>query len=95
MNIVWQPEAAGAFEATLKFIEERAGRESAAAFGSRVARVVEQAAQFPALGRVVPEFAVPRVRERLIDSYRLMYCVVADGIEILAFVHGSRDMPDR
>jgi plasmid stabilization system protein ParE len=51
--------------------------------------------QFPNRGRVVPEEKDPTVRELFIfHSYRLLYRVVASDheVQILAFVHGARDL---
>jgi plasmid stabilization system protein ParE len=42
-------------------------------------------------GRVVPELADPSIREVFAFSYRLMYRVVDDEVQILAIVHGARD----
>ena len=47
---------------------------------------------FSERGRVVPEFAKPTVRELFVQRYRLLYEVTPDGIHILAFVHGARDL---
>ena len=47
--------------------------------------------EFPEMGRVVPEIGEDNVRELFLYSYRLIYEVAPDGIEILAIVHGRRD----
>lgn len=46
---------------------------------------------FPEIGRVVPEIDDPNVREVFIYSYRLIYEVSPDRVDILAVVHGRRD----
>ena len=43
-------------------------------------------------GRVVPEFNNPNVRELLVQRYRLLYEVTPAEVQILAFVHGARDL---
>lgn len=43
-------------------------------------------------GRVVPEFDEPTVRELFVQRYRLLYEVTPDEVQILAFVHGARDL---
>lgn len=45
----------------------------------------------PEIGRVVPEIGDPRIRELIIYSYRLVYEIFPDKIEILALIHGKRD----
>lgn len=43
-------------------------------------------------GRVVPEFAQLTVRELFVQRYRLLYEVTLNEVQILAFVHGARDL---
>ncbi|MBM4066719.1 MAG: type II toxin-antitoxin system RelE/ParE family toxin [Planctomycetes bacterium] len=45
----------------------------------------------PEIGRVVPEIGDTRIRELIIYSYRLVYEIFPDKIEILALIHGKRD----
>lgn len=47
---------------------------------------------FSERGRVVPEFNQPNVREILVQRYRLLYEVTPAEVQILAFVHGARDL---
>jgi plasmid stabilization system protein ParE len=42
-------------------------------------------------GRAVPEINDPALREILVHRYRLMYLVLPDSVEILAFIHSARD----
>jgi addiction module RelE/StbE family toxin len=46
---------------------------------------------FPEIGRIVPEIGDPNIRELIIYSYRLIYEIYPDKIEILALIHGKRD----
>ncbi len=72
----------------LRDIRERiawfGGDTNANRFTQHLMDVVTQADQFPLLGRPVPEFGSERVRDRLVDRYRLIYQVVPDGIEVIA-----------
>ena len=47
---------------------------------------------FPEIGRIVPEIGDPKIRELIIYSYRLIYEIYTDKIEILALIHGKRDL---
>jgi len=51
----------------------------------------ESLSEFPEIGRVVPEIGDENVRELIIYSYRLIYEVVPNGVQILAIIHGKRD----
>lgn len=60
-----------------------------------LAEKTELLAEFPEMGRIVPEIGEDSVRELFVYSYRLIYEVSPDGIEILAIVHGKKDFsPD-
>ncbi|MGY6554169.1 MAG: type II toxin-antitoxin system RelE/ParE family toxin [Wenzhouxiangella sp.] len=49
---------------------------------------------FPRIGREVPEASdVPEeVRELIHQGYRIVYWIVVDRIQILAVIHGTRDI---
>ena len=51
--------------------------------------------EFPKIGRIVPEIGGTNVRELFVYSYRLIYEISTDRIEILAIIHGKRDFFDR
>jgi len=51
----------------------------------------ERLAEFPQTGRTVPEIEDPNIRELIIYSYRLIYEVSPNRIEILAIIHGRQD----
>jgi toxin ParE1/3/4 len=51
----------------------------------------ENMKDFPLIGRMVPELEDPDIRELMVYSYRLIYKVSADTIEILTLIHGKQD----
>lgn len=51
----------------------------------------EQLAELPQRGRIVPEIEDPNIRELIIYSYRLIYEISPNRIEILAIIHGKQD----
>ena len=53
----------------------------------------EQLADHPRSGRVVPERGDPDVREVIEGSYRIIYQVGPARVEVLAVVHGRRELP--
>ena len=55
----------------------------------------EELTVFPEIGRIVPEIDNPNIRELFVYSYRLIYEISSDGIEILAVIHGRRDFFER
>ena len=46
---------------------------------------------FSEKGRIVPELSDPNIRELIIYSYRLIYEIKDNQIEILTIIHGKRD----
>ena len=55
----------------------------------------ESLADFPEIGRVVPEFHQPNLREIVCRSYRIIYRLQVDHqrIQIVRFWHGARGFP--
>ena len=51
----------------------------------------EKLKYFPQIGRIVPEINNPNIRELIIYSYRLIYEVISDGVQILALIHSKRN----
>jgi toxin ParE1/3/4 len=52
----------------------------------------ERLTAFPMIGRVVPEAQTENVREILYRSYRIIYRIVGERVDVLTVVHGSRDL---
>lgn len=51
--------------------------------------------EFPDSGRVVPERAVPTLRELILPPYRIVYRRRAELIEVLTIFHAARQFPRR
>ena len=58
----------------------------------RLTRRTQQIANFPHSGRIVPEKNDPTVRELFEGSYRIVYRVKDDQIDVLAVIHGAREL---
>lgn len=50
----------------------------------------QRLANYPQLGRVVPEGSFDEVRELLVGSYRLVYIVTDFSIEIITVLHQAQ-----
>ena len=46
---------------------------------------------YPNIGRVIPELNNPRIRELIIYSYRMVYQVESEDVEILTLVHSRKN----
>jgi toxin ParE1/3/4 len=56
----------------------------------RITRRSEQIAAFPRSGRVVPEVLDPELREVIEGPYRIVYRILAGGVDIVSILHSSR-----
>jgi toxin ParE1/3/4 len=59
----------------------------------RLTRRSRQIADFPASGRVVPEYEASDIREVIEGPYRIIYRVKPAQIDILVVVHGAQQLP--
>lgn len=91
MKIVWTEPAISDLENIKKYIE-RDSEYYAVRFIGRIIEAIEKLLIFPEMGRWVPEAEDKRVRELLVDNYRIMYRIETNRILILTFIHGARDI---
>ncbi|ULA62525.1 MAG: putative Toxin RelE2 [Nitrospira sp.] len=79
----------------LQDIENFIARDSilhAVTFVDHIAESAETLRKTPHIGRIVPEFNRPDLREVIFRSYRIVYLVQNDGVVILRVIHSSRDL---
>ena len=94
-KIIWSEQARDDLQAIVLFIA-RDNPGVAESFGYRLMSKVDALAQFPQLGRVVPEENDEAVREIIFRPYRIIYRVLAEK-EIVALAriwHGARGEPE-
>ncbi len=58
----------------------------------RLTQRSKQISSFPLSGRIVPEFENERIREVIEGSYRIIYHIKTDQIDILAIIHGAQQI---
>jgi toxin ParE1/3/4 len=68
----------------------------AVTFGQLLVSSAKRLAEFPEMGRVVPEFEDPSIREIVVRSYRVIYRVDHGDcrIDVVRFWHGARGAPE-
>ncbi len=88
-EVRWTPQAADDLDAICLFIA-RDAPPVAAAFAGRVLRATDQLAHFPRLGRAVPELGIQNILEIIVGSYRVVYRVRDEEVQILTVHHGAR-----
>ena len=70
--------------------------ERAIAFGQFLVSNTKRPEEFPEMGRVVPEFRKPEIREIIVRSYRVIYRVDHGErrVDVARFWHGARGTPE-
>ena len=59
-------------------------------FASKIISAVETLRVFPEIGRIVPEYADPKIREIIYRNYRIVYQIEDRAVEIITVSHGSK-----
>jgi toxin ParE1/3/4 len=69
--------------------------DAAARLGFELITRAESLADFPEMGRMVPEFRQPNLREIICRSYRIIHRLQRENerIQIVRFWHGARGFP--
>ena len=60
---------------------------------AQLVQAVDRLRDYPLSGRVVPELARSNLRELIEGTYRIVYRVTAEEVQILTVVHGARQFP--
>jgi plasmid stabilization system protein ParE len=92
MPVTWTPAAVRHLADIHQYIAANSPRFAQAMIDRITARSA-QLATFPKSGAVVAEYAEPDIREIIEGSYRIIYRVVGDAVEVLAVIHGARMLP--
>ena len=91
MKIVWTDPAVEDLRNLHSYIAKDSN-EYASSFVEKIILSVDKLADFPKIGRVVPEADQEMIRELLYHNYRIIYRIKNELIEILTVVHGRRDL---
>lgn len=94
MKVHWTDTAEGHLDAVYAHIAQDSP-EYARHMVDRLTRRSQQIAEFPFSGRRVPEYDVDQIREVIEGSFRIIYHIKSDQIDVLAVIHGARDVLGR
>ena len=89
MRIFWTDAALNQLEAIRDYLSQTSP-DYARRVVERLVSRSEQIAAFPRSGRMVPEYEIDEVRQVIESSYRLIYLIKEEQVEILAVIHTSR-----
>ena len=91
MKVLWTQTAVNHLSSIYSYISQNSP-QYAQRLVERLTHRSEQIAQFPLSGRIVPEFETKQIREVIEGSYRIIYYIKPDQIDIIAVLHGSQQI---
>ena len=91
MKVHWTDTAQRHLDAIYHFIAQDSPAY-AKRMVDRLTRRSVQIGEFPFSGRSVPEYEMEQIREVIEGPYRIIYYVKTDQIDVLAVLHGARDI---
>ena len=92
MTVYWTEAALGHLRGIYEFIALHSP-VYAQRVVDRLTRRSTQIGTFPNSGRLVPEFQRVDIREVIEGPYRLIYRVGPERVDVVAVVHGARQLP--
>ncbi len=91
VNVKWTKNALEELDNIANYIS-RDSPKYANILVKQIFEMISHLQQFPKLGRKVPEYNNPNLREILYKSYRIVYLVKKEQLEIISVIHGSRKL---
>jgi plasmid stabilization system protein ParE len=91
VKVYWTETAVENLSAIYTYIVQTSP-QYAARIVDRITRRSQQIANFPLSGRIVSEFETEQIREVIEGSYRIIYYIKPEQIEVLAVIHGSQQI---
>ena len=91
MRVHWTETAESHLDAIHTYISQDSP-EYAKHIVDRLHRRSQQIADFPLSGRKVPEYEMNQIREVMEGSYRIIYHIKPNQIDVLAVLHGARNV---
>ena len=88
-RVVWTPQALDDLNAVCEYIAHDSPA-FARVFAQRAFAAVGRLERFPGSGRMVPELGREDVREVILSSYRIIYRLERDEVQIVTPHHGVR-----
>ncbi|MGF1673008.1 MAG: type II toxin-antitoxin system RelE/ParE family toxin [Rivularia sp. (in: cyanobacteria)] len=95
MKVFWTETAVENLSAIYTYISQNSP-QYADRIIDRITKRSQQIANFPLSGRIVIEFETEQIREVIEGSYRIIYYIKPEQIDVLAVIHGAQEIiPNR
>ena len=89
MRLIWSPQAVEDVEAIRSYVA-RDSEQYANLLVERIVAAVDRLEAFPRAGRVVPEVGDQSLREVVYGTYRIVYRLKPEVVEIVTVFHAAR-----
>lgn len=93
MKVYWTNTAEGHLDAIYHYIAQNSP-VYAKRIVDRITRRSQQIAEYPLSGRKVLEYDFNQIREVIEGTYRIIYYIKSDQIDVLAVIHSSMNIPN-
>ena len=94
MKVHWTDTAEAHLDAIHDYIAQNSP-EYAKIVVDRLTRRSQQIGKFPFSGRSVPEYDIDQIREVIEGSYRIIYYIKSDQIDVLAIILNILSTPEQ
>lgn len=88
-RVIWTRQAVEDVEAIRAYVA-RDSERYAVLLAERLVAAIERVGLFPESGRVVPEVNDVALREVVYGTYRIVYRVLPEAVEVVTVCHGAR-----
>ncbi len=92
MNVYWTDTSLHHLDAIYRYLAQDSPAYTKRMV-DRLTRRSQQIGEFPLSGRMVPEYEMTQIREVIEGSYRIIYYIKSDQIDVLGVIHGAQDIP--
>ncbi|WEK56084.1 MAG: type II toxin-antitoxin system RelE/ParE family toxin [Candidatus Cohnella colombiensis] len=89
VELIWSPRALKDMELIFEYIKQDS-TEMARVFVNDLIQTATAIPEFPYSGRLVSEFNRDNIREKIYQSYRIIYRIRGQEVELITFLHQSR-----
>jgi toxin ParE1/3/4 len=91
MRVRWTETAEAHLDAIYAYIAQDS-KTYALRTVDRITRRSQQIGEFTLSGRKVPEYELDQIREVFSGPYRIIYHIMAEQIDVIAVIHGARNV---
>jgi plasmid stabilization system protein ParE len=93
VTLSWTTEAKAELQDIYAYIAAR-DKPAAQRLVAKIRALANGLVDHPQIGRMVPEFDHPNIRERIWGDYRIVYQLSYRGIEVIALWHSAEPLEE-